>query len=358
MPTRPSVARCRLQSRPEVELLEGRQLLNRTSLLPAVEHAPLSELRTDRRAEPRPEYEPFRAEGFSTRGDGSQDGWRRQRKDIRWDRPAVGFWEQYGNSRASFGEARGLERTRPLAVWEPVTVVVVVFTPTRVPAVTASTAVAGPRVERGEESAGPDLPTTTAAAIADPALLDNTEPLPNQAAGVPSEPAPSNAALRVLTVSPPSEGRLATLVVATLANGASLLPVRNDLTPARATIPLPEFAARPAREVTILEELPFPKMKPAEPVTFALAAEAADVLTHALSVSLATLERALGDLARGPQAEVYRSGAAVLYWLGLSSWAVGGAFAYEMVRRRARQTPSLAGYGPPEESDPFLEGLA
>ena len=64
-----------------------------------------------------------------------------------------------------------------------------------------------------------------------------------------------------------------------------------------------------------------------------------------------------GDLT-GAEAAGRPAGVAVLYWLGLSSWVVSGALAYEMARRRVRVAPALGGGAFSEADDPFLEGMA
>jgi hypothetical protein len=136
-------------------------------------------------------------------------------------------------------------------------------------------------------------------------------------------------------------------------NGVALLAAGQ-----RGTTGLPLVPPGPAlRPPATAEEVPPPEAKPADRNISSFAAEAADLLTHALSVSLATADRAMRDLT-GADADGHPSGVAVLYWLGLSSWVVSGALAYEMARRRMRVAPAVGGWAFSDEDDPFLEGMA
>jgi hypothetical protein len=102
------------------------------------------------------------------------------------------------------------------------------------------------------------------------------------------------------------------------------------------------------------ERVLHPGPKTSEGEEFVATPEAAGLLANALSVGLTAVERAVRDLTE-PQAEAYRSGAAILYWFGLSSWLLGGALAYEVVRRR--RTLALAGSGPAGGPDFLPEDL-
>jgi hypothetical protein len=86
------------------------------------------------------------------------------------------------------------------------------------------------------------------------------------------------------------------------------------------------------------------------------APEAADLLTNTLPFSLAALERAIQALTE-PEAETTGSGPALWYWLGLSSWLLASAFAYEVARRR-RAAPDVADVTPFGEPGLLPEGLS
>jgi hypothetical protein len=168
-------------------------------------------------------------------------------------------------------------------------------------------------------------------------------------------PAPAVVARDTPTpVHPPVEARPAAPAGTASRTGIALLSAGGQAEAARPALAPPESIPRPA---AVPMELPPPEPKPGDRTLSSFAAEAADVLTQALSVSLATFDRAMRDLT-GAQGDAHQSGAAVLYWLGLSSWVVSGALAYEMLRRRDRVAPALGAWTLPDEDDPFLENLA
>jgi hypothetical protein len=126
-------------------------------------------------------------------------------------------------------------------------------------------------------------------------------------------------------------------------------PVTAVPSPVYKTEPIPLPQERTGGGETAL----LPETTPPISVTSAFyVPEAAGVLSGAVSFSLTALERAVRELTQ-PEADVSRSGAAILYWLGLSSWLLGGAVAYEVVRRRR-----VAAGGDPDLPDLFLEGLS
>lgn len=104
----------------------------------------------------------------------------------------------------------------------------------------------------------------------------------------------------------------------------------------------------PRETVANLETIPPPLAGTTDPAERSYLPETAGLVTSALSTGLATMERAVRNLTE-PEADVYRSGTALLYWLGVSAWLLGGAVAYESMRRRR------AGRGDPEL---YLEGLS
>jgi hypothetical protein len=98
------------------------------------------------------------------------------------------------------------------------------------------------------------------------------------------------------------------------------------------------------------EAVPFPESKSTTDDSAPPAPEAAGLFMEVVNFGRATLGRAIQDLAESA-GQVDRSGTAVLYWLGFSSWLLGGAIAYEVLRRRnALPVPGLAG-----DAELFLE---
>jgi hypothetical protein len=100
----------------------------------------------------------------------------------------------------------------------------------------------------------------------------------------------------------------------------------------------------------------FPETKPGGGADPTPAPEAAGLLTNTLPFSLAALERAILALTE-PEAEAPGSGPALWHWLGLSSWVLASAFAYEVARRR-RATPGPADAAPFGEPGLLPEGLS
>jgi hypothetical protein len=118
-----------------------------------------------------------------------------------------------------------------------------------------------------------------------------------------------------------------------------------------------EPASLPQQGPAGAEIVPLPDGRATADDSPAPAPEAAGLLTHVMDFGRAALERAIQDLTE-PEGYADFSGTAGLYWLSLSSWLLGGAIAYEVLRRRnALPAPGLAGIGLAGEPQLFMEDL-
>jgi hypothetical protein len=340
MSIRSSDAHCPLRFHPEVEVLEGRQLLSHSPLFAASPgHEPPSEFRTGHDAGPGEAHQPPPADDVQARAEAGHTGGQCPDIDSRPGHPDTRFWEQPGNTPQ---DAWGWQGTVPLPPYQdrvPVTPgVVLAFT-------LEHTSVDVPHL--GATDVTGLIPAEAAALV----LASMWQPA--EADGVPREPALAvapSASTRHLPVG----GRRPAPAGTVSRNGLTSLSAANLGGTGRPAIATAKGVPRPA---VAAGKLPPSEAKPAERKVPAFAAEAADLLTHALSVSLARFDQALLDLT-GADADGHRSDLAVLYWFGLSSWVVSGALAYRMARRRARVTPVLGSGALLDEDDPFLEGLA
>jgi hypothetical protein len=220
-----------------------------------------------------------------------------------------------------------------------------------------------PSAERPGVTASPDLPDANAPAVAAAAALaDGPE---RQATQATSEPAGSvaspsaalYAALLTVAERQTAESRPAAVPVpagaASVNRGARFPEGRDDA--ARATrqpVPRSGSGLRIREGMDGPEQMAFPQPKAPPGGVPALAPQAAGLLTDAVFSGLATLERAVQNLTE-PVAGAAPSGAALLYWLGLSSWLVAGVLAWEAFRRcRVAPAPALLGGEPDLPEDP------